>query len=82
MIRRVESITHLDHLYTIGQFGNEIRIYNRGKTENEITMSDHVIIGDVFIGTGETDGMRVLAKAAPSNFLWLLFNGFKFIIFT
>ncbi len=34
------------------------------KTENEITLSDHVITGDVFIGTGETDGMRVLAKAA------------------
>ncbi len=34
------------------------------KTENEITMSDDIIIGDVYIGAGETDGMRLLAKAA------------------
>lgn len=34
------------------------------KTEHEITMSDNVVIGDVYIGTGETDGVRLLAKAA------------------
>ena len=34
------------------------------KTENEITLSDSVVIGDVYIGTGETDGVRLLAKAA------------------
>lgn len=34
------------------------------KTEHEITQSDQVIIGDVYIGTGETDGVRLLAKAA------------------
>lgn len=34
------------------------------KTEHEITMSDDVVIGDVYIGTGETDGVRLLAKAA------------------
>ncbi len=34
------------------------------KAENEITCSDHVVIGDVYIGAGETDGMRLLAKAA------------------
>lgn len=34
------------------------------KTENEITLSDSVIIGDVYIGTGETDGVRLLAKTA------------------
>lgn len=34
------------------------------KTENEITMSDNIVIGDVYIGAGETDGMRMLAKAA------------------
>ena len=34
------------------------------KTEHEITCSDHVVIGDVYIGAGETDGMRLLAKAA------------------
>lgn len=34
------------------------------KTENEITSSDDVVIGDVYIGAGETDGMRLLARAA------------------
>ncbi|MDO4288189.1 MAG: LysR family transcriptional regulator [Eubacterium sp.] len=34
------------------------------KTENEITLSDSVILGDVFIGAGETDGIRILARAA------------------
>lgn len=34
------------------------------KTESEITASDSIIIGDVYIGAGETDGMRLLAKAA------------------
>lgn len=34
------------------------------KTENEIICSDNVVIGDVYIGAGETDGMRLLAKTA------------------
>ena len=34
------------------------------KTENEITCSDDMVIGDVYIGAGETDGMRLLAKSA------------------
>ncbi len=34
------------------------------KTENEIISSDNVIIGDIYIGAGETDSMRLLAKAA------------------
>lgn len=34
------------------------------KAENEIALSDSVIIGDVYIGAGETDGVRLLAKAA------------------
>lgn len=34
------------------------------KTENEITLSDSIIIGDVYIGAGETDGIRLLAKIA------------------
>lgn len=33
------------------------------KTENEITLSN-LICGDIFIGTGETDGVRFIAKAA------------------
>lgn len=34
------------------------------KTEKEIAMSDNIVIGDVYIGAGETDGMRLLARAA------------------
>ena len=34
------------------------------KTENEIALSDNIIIGDVYIGAGETDGIRLLAKTA------------------
>ena len=33
-------------------------------TKKEITLSDHVIVGDVYIGAGETDAVRLLAKAA------------------
>jgi len=34
------------------------------KTEREISLSDQVIVGDVYIGTGETDAVRFIAKAA------------------
>lgn len=34
------------------------------KTENEIALSDSIIMGDVLIGAGETDGIRILAQAA------------------
>lgn len=34
------------------------------KTEREISLSDQTIIGDVYIGTGETDAVRFLARAA------------------
>ena len=34
------------------------------KTEREITLSDQVIVGDVYIGTGETDAVRFIARAA------------------
>lgn len=36
------------------------------KTENEITVSDEHISGDIFIGAGETVGVRYLTKAAKS----------------
>ncbi len=36
------------------------------RTEHEIAMSDDIVIGDVYIGTGETDGIRVIAKAAQA----------------
>lgn len=34
------------------------------KTEQEISVTDNQISGDVFIGSGETDGVRLLARAA------------------
>lgn len=34
------------------------------KTEREISLSDPVIVGDVYIGTGESAGVRLIAKAA------------------
>lgn len=36
------------------------------KTEREISLSDQVIVGDVYIGTGETEAIRMIAKAARS----------------
>lgn len=34
------------------------------RTENEISLSDDIVMGDVYIGTGETDGVRLIARAA------------------
>ena len=34
------------------------------KTEREISLSDQVVVGDVSIGTGETEGARLIARAA------------------
>ena len=34
------------------------------KTEKEITLSNDIIMGDIYIGTGETDGIRLIARAA------------------
>ncbi len=34
------------------------------KTEQEIVHSDETIVGDIYIGTGETDIVRLMAKAA------------------
>ena len=36
------------------------------RTESEIAMSDDIVIGDVYIGTGETDGVRLIARAAKT----------------
>ena len=36
------------------------------KTETEITLSDTIVMGDVYIGTGETDAVRLIAKAAKT----------------
>ena len=34
------------------------------RTESEITLSDQFVAGDVYIGAGETDGVRLLTRAA------------------
>lgn len=34
------------------------------KTEGEITLSDETVTGDIYIGAGETDAVRYIAKAA------------------
>lgn len=34
------------------------------KTEKEITLSAHLVTGDIYIGTGETEGVRLLARIA------------------
>lgn len=34
------------------------------RTEQEITMDDDIVVGDVYIGTGETEGVHLIAKAA------------------
>lgn len=34
------------------------------KTEREISLSDPIIVGDVYLGTGETEAVRFIAKAA------------------
>lgn len=34
------------------------------KTKREISLSDQIIVGDVYIGAGETDAVRFIAKAA------------------
>lgn len=36
------------------------------KTEKEITLSDDILMGDIYIGTGETDAIRLIAKAAKN----------------
>ena len=48
------------------------------KTEREISLSDQVIVGDVYIGTGETDAVRFIAKAAKE--LYNTYPGIRYHI--
>ncbi len=48
------------------------------KTEKEITLSDQVVVGDVYIGTGETDAVRLIARAAKS--LYEIYPGIHYHI--
>lgn len=36
------------------------------KTESEISSSNRLLVGDIYIGAGETDGIRLIAKAAKN----------------
>lgn len=36
------------------------------KTKREISLSDQIIVGDVYIGAGETDALRFIARAAKN----------------
>lgn len=48
------------------------------KTEREITLSDQTIIGDVYIGAGETDAIRFIARAAKE--LYQIYPGIHYHI--
>ncbi len=48
------------------------------KTEKEISLSDQVIVGDIYIGTGETDAVRFIAKAAKD--LYNIYPGIHYHI--
>lgn len=49
-----------------------------GRTEQEIMQSDDTVSGDIYIGTGETDGVRQLVRAA--NQLQRNYPGIRFHI--
>ena len=36
------------------------------KTEKEITIADDITVGDIYIGAGETDAIRLIAKTAKN----------------
>ena len=37
------------------------------KTEDEIALSDETVAGDIYIGAGESEGLRFLLKAATTS---------------
>lgn len=49
-----------------------------GRTEQEVMRSDDTVSGDIYIGTGETDGVRQIARAA--NHLQVDYPGVRFHI--
>lgn len=50
------------------------------RTEQEITMNNEILVGDIYIGTGETDGIRLIAKAA--HLLQKKYPGIHYHIFS
>lgn len=63
MIRGNRKITLTEDGILLRKRAEEILdLVNR--TEKEIMQSDEMITGDIYIGTGETDGVRQIAKTA------------------
>ena len=60
-IRGNRKITLTDEGMLLRQRAEEI-ITLVEKTENDIMLSDDSLSGDIYIGAGETDGMRLIAK--------------------
>lgn len=62
-IRGNRKITLTDEGMTLRKRAEEIMDLVK-KTEDEIMLSDNTVTGNVYIGSGETDTVRILAKAA------------------
>jgi DNA-binding transcriptional LysR family regulator len=63
LIRGKRKITLTEEGMILRKRAEEIMELVR-KTENEISLSNEAVAGDIYIGTGETDGVRLLSKAA------------------
>ena len=63
MIRSSRKITLTEEGMLLRKRAEEI-LDLVSRTEREVTQSDEAIAGDVYIGTGETDGVRQLARVA------------------
>lgn len=63
--KRSQKITLTDEGMLLRKRAEEI-VSLSDKTKAEITAKDEVISGDIYIGGGETDAMRIIAKTAKS----------------
>lgn len=63
LIRGNRKITLTDEGMLLRKRAQEIVGLVR-KTENDLSISDEAISGDIYIGTGETDAFRIIAKIA------------------
>ena len=63
MVRGNRKITLTEDGMLLRKRAEEIvELVNR--TEKEVMQSDHTVSGDIYIGTGETDGVRQIARTA------------------
>lgn len=67
MIRGNRRVTLTDEGRLLQKRAEEI-VSLVNKTEKELSLSNEIIAGDVYIGAGETENMRYLARAALSLF--------------